>query len=94
MEIFTRGYYAENKERNTSWTVGDRISRATMGTITGDNRLLLVRFCDANDPYIQNTKRQGPPKVKCTLGGAETEMGPPWNSSRYAELDFIVSKQR
>ena len=58
------------------------------------NRELLVNMCENNEFVIMNTFFQKEPKKKCTFKKWEAEPGPPWNDTKYREIDWIITNKR
>ena len=58
------------------------------------NRTLLVEFCEAENMKIMNTYFQKPQKNKCTFKYWGAEDGPPWDQSKYTEIDWFLVSNR
>jgi len=74
--------------------LGDAELLWAQSDITRDNRTRFTSYCEYNELYIQNTKFQKQDANKCTYREPTTNRGPPWDAHRYAEIDFIVNRQR
>ena len=58
------------------------------------NRELLTNMCENNAFTVMNTLFQKEPKKKCTFKKWEAEPGPPWNDTKYKEIDWLISNNR
>ena len=76
------------------WMLGNTAQLWAQSPQTRDNRLRLVGFCEANNLLVKNISFQKEDREKCTFREPETKRGPPWNSTRYAEIGYIINKQR
>ena len=61
---------------------------------TQENRDLFTEFCASNDIHIMNTYFAKPSEKQVTFKETETEHGPPWTPTRYAQIDFVLSPHR